>query len=449
MSHLLWQQGEAPGMDRVIADFTAGEDIVWDRVLFPHDVRATAAHVRGLQRIGILTAQDSERLCDLLDQLLEEFTAGRFILDERFEDGHSAIEAYLGQAAGALGARVHTGRSRNDQVAVATRLFMLECLGQIAELASAIGRACLEQAEVNAQVPMPGYTHLQRAVPSSIGLWMGGFAEAFADDVEFTCGVMDVLDACPLGTAAGYGVNLRLDREGVAAELGFSRLQINPMAVQNARGKYELMCLQAALQAMLDVRRLAWDLSLFTTAEFGFVRLPEKYTTGSSIMPNKANPDVVELLRGRAAMVEGAMVEIQSVLSLPSGYQRDLQLTKAPLIRGLHSAVQALSVLPALIGGLEFNRERMLAAITTDMFATDMALEQAAAGVPFRQAYLEVKRQLETLPQRDVGQCLEQRVSPGGCADLQLKSIGARLDALRVQAGERKSALAGQAGTSK
>jgi argininosuccinate lyase len=259
---------------------------------------------------------------------------------------------------------------------------------------------------------------------------MGGFAEAFADDIAFGLAVLDILDASPLGTAAGYGVNLPLDREGVAAELGFSRLQINPMAAQNSRGKFELMSLQTALHALQDVRRLAWDLSLFTTAEFNFVRLPEKYTTGSSIMPNKSNPDVVELLRGRAAVLEGAVVEIQSVLSLPSGYQRDLQLTKAPVIRGLEAAVQALSIVPALISGLGFNEQRMKDAITRDMFATDLAVEEAARGVPFRDAYRTIKRQLAELPQGDIAESLARRVSPGACGALDLAGIRCRVESL-------------------
>jgi argininosuccinate lyase len=187
------------------------------------------------------------------------------------------------------------------------------------------------------------------------------------------------------------------------------------------------MSLQAALHAMQDLRRLAWDLSLFTTSEFGFVRLPARYTTGSSIMPNKANPDVVELLRGRAATVEAAIAEIQSVLSLPSGYQRDLQLTKAPLIRGLEAALQALALVPALVTGMRFDTEAMRAAISTDMFATDIALERAASGVPFREAYLEAKRTLDRLDAPDAAASLAQRVSPGGCGNLMLDGIAGRL----------------------
>ena len=222
---------------------------------------------------------------------------------------------------------------------------------------------------------------------------------------------------------------------GVASELGFSRLQINPMYVQNSRGKFELLALQAAAHAMQDLRRLAWDLSLFTTSEFDFVTLPEAYTTGSSIMPNKANPDVVELLRGRAATVEAAMVEIQSVLSLPSGYQRDLQLTKAPLIRGMAASLQALAIVPALVAGLVFRERRMREAISPEMFATDLALEKAARGVPFRTAYLEAKSQLDTGEAPDAAASLAQRVSPGACGNLLLERLRLRLEQLISSAG--------------
>lgn len=430
MADFLWRPASGVNVDDAIMKFMAGDDVVHDRVLFPHDIRATIAHVRGLQRISVLRAEDAERLSELLEELLELFKSGSFRLDDRFEDGHSAIESWLTQQAGDLGARVHTGRSRNDQVAVAMRLYMKDCLTELAQLEAAIAAACLKMANAHTLVPMPGYTHLQRAVPSSVGLWLGSFAEAFTDNLAFTRGVFEVLDANPLGTAAGYGVNLPLDREGVSAELCFSRLQLNPMAVQNARGKYELMALQAALHAMLDVRRLAWDLSLFTTSEFDFVSLPDQYTTGSSIMPNKRNPDAVELLRGQAAVIEGVMVEIQGVLNLPSGYQRDLQLTKPALIRGMECVLHSLGIVPGLIEGMRFNAVKMLAGITPEMFATDIAVSLAASGIPFREAYRTAKQQLAELPPGDPVESLEKRVSPGACGDLQLDRIRQRLEEL-------------------
>ena len=429
MSKYLWQSDAESQIDSTIMDFMAGEDVLLDRELFPFDIQATAAHVRGLERIDILNSDESANLCALLDELLSEFAAGNFILDEQYEDGHSAIEVFLTERAGKLGARVHTGRSRNDQVAVATRLFMKDCLQQVIELNVRIALSCLSLAEQHANVPMPGYTHLQRAVPSSVGLWIGGFAEAFIDNLALAQRTLNLIDSSPLGTAAGYGVNLALDRDGVAAELGFERIQVNPMYAQNSRGKFEIMVLQALLHALQDVRRLAWDLSLFTTSEFDFVRLPDQYTTGSSIMPNKSNPDVVELLRGRAATLEAAIVEIQATLSLPSGYQRDLQLTKAPLIRGTRSALQALAIVPGLVSGLEFNQERMLEAITPEMFATDIALQNAASGVPFREAYLMAKKRIDEIVQLDVQESLTNRISPGACGNLQLDRIRLRLEA--------------------
>lgn len=428
MKHYVWQSDSSEQIAESITEFTAAEDVVLDRELFPFDIQATIAHVRGLTRIGVLPNREGDLLCSLLDRLGEDFAAGRFVLDERFEDGHSAIEVTLTEQAGEIGAKVHTGRSRNDQVAVATRLYLKDALRRLADANGRIALACLQQAEAKASVPMPGYTHLQRAVPSSVGLWMGGFAEAFTDDLVLAGYVLDLIDSSPLGTAAGYGVNLPLDRDGVADELGFSRVQINPMYAQNSRGKFEILALQAALQAMLDLRRLAWDFSLFTTSEFDFLRLPSQYTTGSSIMPNKSNPDVIELLRGRAATVEGAIAEIQSVLSLPSGYQRDLQLTKAPLIRGLKSALQALRIVPDLLAGLEYKEGNMRKAISSEMFATDKALEMAAQGVAFRTAYLDAKSNLEKGEAPDVASSLARRISPGACGNLQLDRIRSRLE---------------------
>ena len=435
MTNYLWQAAGAAPVSESIMEFLAGEDVLLDRELFPFDLQATAAHVRGLARIGILDEAESRRLVSLLEELRGDFEAGRFVLDERFEDGHSAIEAFLTERAGDSGARVHTGRSRNDQVAVATRLYLKDRLQHLAGLNGRIARACLETAERHGSLPRPGYTHMQRAVPSSVGLWIAAFAEAFTDNVLIAADAGQMVDCSPLGTAAGYGVNLPLDRDGVAAELGFGRLQVNPMYAQNSRGKFELLALQAALHAMHDLRRLAWDLSLFTTSEFDFVVLPREYTTGSSIMPNKANPDVVELLRGRAATVAAASAEIQSVLSLPSGYQRDLQLTKAPLIRGFRVALQSLAIVPALVQGLQFREERMHGAISPEMFATDRALEQAARGVPFRTAYRDAKQQPGAAQGMNAADSLARRVSPGACANLMLERIHQRLERQLERAG--------------
>ena len=411
--------------------FLAGEDVRLDRSLFLHDLEATRAHAAGLARIGVLTSSELTSLTAAMAMLAEDFRAGRYTLDAPHEDGHSAIEAWLTERLGELGKKVHTGRSRNDQVLVALRLYQRDALARLAALCCDAAEACLRRAEADAMTPLPGYTHLQRAMPSSIGMWMGGCAESFLDDAELAKLVARHLDRSPLGTAAGFGVNLPLDREGVARDLGFAALHINPLAAHNTRGKLDLVVLCALGQALLDVRRLAWDLSLFTTQEFAFVKLPDDLVTGSSIMPNKRNPDVVELLRAAYAVVAGATSEIESVLSLPGGYHRDLQATKAPLLRAVESGLAALALVPIVVHGMTFDRARMRAAIGKELYATDRAVELARAGLPFRDAYRQVASELDTLGARTPEESLAARTSPGAPGDLRLDELAARLAATR------------------
>jgi len=432
MADLVWAE-DGRATDAAIQGFLAGDDVVLDRELFVFDIRATRAHARGLGRIGILTGAEVTSMLAELDGLEREFRAGTFVLDARYEDGHSAIEAHLTAKLGETGKRVHTGRSRNDQVQVALRLYLQDRLHSVASTCAAIADAMLTRADADGATPMPGYTHLQRAVPSNVGLWLGAFAEAFIDDATFALGTRDWLASCPLGTSAGYGVNLPLDREGVARDLGFPRLQLNPMYVQNSRGKFELAALGALAQALLDVRRFAWDLSLFTSAEFAFVGLPPAYVTGSSLMPNKKNPDVVELLRAAAASVIGAQMEVVSALSLPSGYHRDLQVTKAPLLRALRQGTVALSLVARIVPDLTLNTTRLREAITKEMFATDRATDLARSGTPFRDAYRSVAKGLDALSGDDVEASLAARVSPGATADLRLGEMRARLNAVQAE----------------
>jgi argininosuccinate lyase len=435
MANLIWDKKGA-AVDTRIQRFLAGDDVVLDRALFAFDLRASMAHVRGLARIGVLAAGEAELLLEELEGLSRAWEDGRFVLDERFEDGHSAIEAHLIERLGDAGRKVHTGRSRNDQVQVALRLFLKDALTRLEALCLDSAQAFLTRARAGEGTPMPGYTHLQRAMPSSVGLWMAAFTEALVDDAELARSTRDWLDASPLGTAAGYGINLPLDREGVAKELGFARVLISPMYAQNSRGKMELQALVALAQALGDVRRFAWDLSLFTTAEFGFVRLPNEHTTGSSIMPNKRNPDLVELLRASPAVVWGAISEIQSVLSLPSGYQRDLQATKGPLLRAFASGIEALGLVTDVVSKMTFDEERMRVAVSPDMFATDRAVELTAHGVPFRTAYRMVADEPSALDARKPEDSLRARVSLGGTAALGLDVLEARL----VAAKERLAA---------
>ncbi|MDX1300263.1 MAG: argininosuccinate lyase [Pseudomonas sp.] len=431
MKDLIWKKQDVAQTDQAVMDFLAGEDVRLDRALLLFDLQATAAHVRGLVGAGILDDGEAATLRDGIETLQQEIRDGVRVLDDSYEDGHSAIESWLTDMLGELGGKVHTGRSRNDQVAVALRLYMKDSLARLKGLCLDIAAVLLARLETEADLPMPGYTHLQQAMPSSAGLWLAGHAEAFIDNAELAAMTRDWLDASPLGTAAGFGVSLDLPRQAVADELGFSRVLVNAQYAQNSRGKVELQALSALSAATLDLRRLAWDLSLFTAHEFGFVKLPAKYCTGSSIMPNKTNPDTVELLRAVHGVVQGAQTELAAVLSLPSGYQRDLQASKPPLMRAFEKGLQALALLPGLLQGIEWQENRMRAAITPEMLATDRALDLASEGVPFREAYRQAAEEGGTAGDAAVGESLARRVSLGACGNLGADILTLRLEALR------------------
>jgi argininosuccinate lyase len=429
MSDLLWQK---PGVhvDARVQAFLAGDDVILDREFFLHDITASAVHAEGLRRIGILSSDELDGLKRELATLADDFQSGDFILDDRFEDAHSAIEARLTERLGDAGRKIHTGRSRNDQVLVATRLWLKEKLTRVKALSLDIARVALDRAEAEKSLPLPGYTHIQRAVVSSAGMWWAGWAEAFIDDAVRAADTLRQVDANPLGTAAGYGVNLALDREYTTQALGFARMQVSPIYAQLSRGKFELAALEALGSATLDLRRLAWDLSLFTSAEFGFVALPARYTTGSSIMPNKRNPDVIELMRATHASVAAARTEIEQLLSLPSGYHRDLQASKGAIVHGFGRGLAALELLPDLLTNLEWREERLRAAIDSGMYATDVAVEAAIAGVPFRDAYKAAAASAASAGQgRTPEASLAARTSPGASADLRLGSLRERIAA--------------------
>jgi argininosuccinate lyase len=428
MSDLLWQK---PGVkvDARIQQFLAGEDVILDREFFVFDIQASRAHAQGLQRIGILSADELTGLDRELDVLAEDFRAGRFVLDEQFEDGHSAIEARLVERLGDAGKKIHTGRSRNDQILVATRLWLKDRLARVTALSRESAQVALARAEVEASVPLPGYTHLQRAVVSSLGMWWAAWAEGFIDNALRARQTLEWVDANPLGSAAGYGVNLPLDRDHTTAALGFGRMQVSAAYAQLSRGKFEMAAIEALSSALLDLRRVAWDLSLFTSAEFNFVALPAQYTTGSSIMPNKRNPDVIELMRASYSAAAAARTEIEQLLSLPSGYHRDLQFSKGAIFHAFGRGLGALELLPDLLRNLEWKTDAMRAALDPSMYATDLAVDLAREGLPFREAYRQAADPARWA-QGDPEVSLAARVSPGAAADLRLQVLKQRLDAI-------------------
>ena len=407
-----------------VAAFLAGEDIELDKSIFIYDIQASIAHVNNLFSIGIIKKGESTKIIKSLKDLKKKFQEGSFKLTNKYEDCHSAIEFYLTKELGELGKKVHTGRSRNDQVIVAMRLFAKQNLINFKIENKLVAKTFLKLAKKHENHQMPGYTHLQRAMPSSWGLWFSSYAESFIDNIDLINSTIDWIDSNPLGSAAGYGVALPLDRKQVTKELGFKRIQLNSLYVQNSRGKYEMQILNTLKQSMLDVRKFSWDMSLFLSQEFDLIEIDSIYQTGSSIMPNKHNPDVIEILRANYSIVAGQSAELENLLSLPSGYHRDLQLTKRSLIASFEITSKSLKILPKLINSIKINKSKSESYIDEEMKMTDKVYGLVSKGMPFRDAYTEIKNTDDLSNFLDSDYANSSEGSPG---NLNLKFLENRL----------------------
>ena len=389
----LWDKG-AP-LNELMHRFTVGDDPVLDLEIVPDDCAASAAHARTLHRAGILTDADLAALLAALREIAAMSARGEFVIPPELEDCHTAIESHLTRICGDAGSRIHTGRSRNDQVATAMRLYLRRRTHDLMRGLLDLLRVALHRIERDGATPMPGYTHMQPAMPSSVGQWLHAIVEGAAAQVAAAGDLLSRLDSCPLGTGAGFGVPLPLDREFTARLLDFRRPQRSAIDVQNSRGLMELYFARLASDIGRVVEKVACDLMVMTTAEFGFMRLPESLTTGSSIMPQKRNPDILELMRAKAARLRSRVVELEWVGGkLPSSYHRDLQLTKEPAIRAGREALELLAVARLTVDQVEIDAQRMRAAMGPELYATRVALERAASGTPFRQAYRDVAAEL-------------------------------------------------------
>ena len=390
----LWDKG-APLDARVLA-FTAGEDHVLDERLVAYDVRASIAHAEMLAEARLLSPEDLESIRDGLTAIGSAHARGEWRIALEQEDGQTALEVRLTERIGEAGARIHVGRSRNDQVLTAIRLYLRDVVADLSAAADAVADALIALAARQANVALPGYTHMQQAMPSSVDWWARGFAAEIRDDAEGIRQTLRRIDRNPLGSAAGYGTpNLPVSREATRARLGFADVQEPVTAVQLSRGKAESQLLFEITLLMQDLGRLAADILIFYTREFAFVELPASMTTGSSIMPQKRNPDVFELIRGRSATALACLVEALGVYSrLPSGYHRDLQLIKAPLFRGIDICAQVLSILPPALEGLRFRPENIR--LDPDIAAAARANELVVRErLPFRDAYRRVADEIE------------------------------------------------------
>ncbi len=414
----LWSPDEP--VEKVVEQFTAQEDIELDEQLARYDILASIAHAYMLKHIGILSAVEFKKIKETLVRLLDE----EIHLSPEDEDIHTKIENLLTERAGEAGEKIHTGRSRNDQILVDTRLYTKERLIGTAQNTLKLADRLWAFAKRHEFVPMPGYTHTRMAMPSSVGLWAAAFVESLLDDLKLLERVFELNDQSPLGAAAGYGVPLNLDRELTAKLLGFKSVQNNTLYVVSSRGKIESAVLSALVSITLDLSRLANDLILFSADEFGFFKLPKEFCTGSSIMPHKQNPDVLELVRAKSASVISDLLQVTLIIKdLPSGYNRDTQETKAPLLKSLETTNACLNVLSALVEKLAANEKRLREAFSAEIFAADEVLTLVEKGLPLRQAYRKVKRSLASLKKKDPIEAIRCRAHMGAPGNLGLSKL--------------------------
>ena len=437
----LWNKGVEAA--QAVEDFTVGRDREMDMRLAKYDVMGSKAHIAMLSNIGLLPKDEEQLLQNELDNILGQIERGEFVLEDIAEDIHSQVEICLTRALGDLGKKIHSGRSRNDQVAVDVRLHIKDQLLALEGEVAALADALIAFGKRHALLPLVGRTHLQPAMPSSVGVWASGHAEMILDQVANLEAAYAINDRCPLGSAAGYGVPLPLDRKLTSALLGFACPLHNVFGASMARGEDEAALLSALAQLMAVLSRLAEDLILFSMPEFAYFRLPREYCTGSSIMPQKYNPDVLELVRSKAAIVLGLQTAALSQLhAMPGGYNRDLQDSKGLYMKGLSVTRTTLRILAKVVEGVSVDEEKLRAGFIPGVFATDAALRQVAAGVPWREAYHDVRDHLERLETEDADKAVRAKRHLGATNGLDWNLYRRRIAALRAGIAKRQRAFA-------
>lgn len=392
----LWQK-DTTKLNSLIEAFETKDDLVLDQKLVKYDVLGSIAHAKMLCKIGILTKGDLNKLELGFQKILDLDKADKFKLKQGDEDIHTKIENFLTLKYGEVGKKIHTARSRNDQVLTALRLYNKYQLEEIQKQLLGLIRCFDKFSKKYASIPMPGYTHMQKAMPSSVSLWAESLKDSLSDDLELVKAVYKLNDQSPLGSAAGYGVPIAIDKKLTAKLLNFEKVQENPIYCQNSRGKTESVVLASLVSILLTINKFASDLMLFTTGEFGFFQIPSEFTTGSSIMPQKKNLDIAELLRSKVHVVLGNYVKVVSLSSnLISGFNRDLQDSKGPVMESLEITKHSLKVANVLLENIKPNKEKLGSAMTEELYATERVLKMVLKGESFRNAYLKVgKRYLK------------------------------------------------------
>ncbi|MCL5413433.1 MAG: argininosuccinate lyase, partial [Candidatus Marsarchaeota archaeon] len=368
-------------------------DYALDMQLVKYDCIASIAHARMLGRIGILNKKEVKMLVSELNSIIVLWENGDFKISKEQEDMHTAIENRLTEKLGGPGKKIHTGRSRNDQVLTALRLYYKDSLKECISLSEQLITSMKAFSSKYGEIALPGYTHTRKAMPSSVGLWTGAFIDSMKDNIKLLNGVFEIVDQSPLGTAAGYGSPITLDREFTARELGFARVQENPIYVQMSRGKFEASILHAISQIMLDFNKIASDLIVFSMPELGYYELPVNFTTGSSMMPNKKNPDILERMRANYHVMMAYESEVKGISgNLMTGYNGDIQLTKEPMLNGFSLAKRSIRIGSLLFMNLRVNRKNCKRGLTEDVYATHSEYNLVHQGMPFRDAYTQVGR---------------------------------------------------------
>ena len=394
MASKLWEKDFE--VNKEIERFTVGRDHELDLLLAPYDVLGSMAHITMLEQIGLLTADELQTLLSELKDIYGMCQRGEFVIEDDVVDVHSQVELMLTRRIGDLGKKIPSGRSRNDQVLVDLKLFARAELQEIVSLVAELFNVLIAQSNKYKDVLMPGYTHLQVAMPSSFGLWFGAYAESLVDDMEFLRAAYNIVNRNPLGSAAGYGSSFPLDRQTTTSLLGFASMDYNVVYAQMCRGKME-RCVAAAMQTVAaTISRLAFDACLYNSQNFAFIRLPKECTTGSSIMPHKKNPDVFELIRAKSNRLQTLPSQITAITNnLPSGYFRDMQLTKEILLPAFDEMKDCLRMTTYIVSRIEVNTDILASGIYDNMFTVEEVNRLTAAGMPFRDAYKKVGLDVE------------------------------------------------------
>ena len=423
----LWDKGF--DTDKRIEKFTVGNDALLDVKLARYDITGTMAHIKMLTKVGLLEQSELDLLLPELEVLLKKAENGEFIIEDGIEDVHSQVEKYLTEKLGDLGKKIHTGRSRNDQILVDMRLFCRDHIRITATKIVSLFKTFQEASEKYKEVLMPGYTHLQVAMPSSFGLWLGAYAESLADDMVLLGGALKYINRNPLGSAAGYGSSAPLDRKLTTKLLDFEDLEYNSICAQLGRGKSEKVVAQALAAVAETLGRFAADCCLFNSQNFGFIKLPNELTTGSSIMPHKKNPDVFELIRAHCNRIIAVPETISHIISnLPCGYFRDLQLIKEVFVPVFDEMDDCLDIANFAVGNLSVNGHLMENPLYKTAFSVEEVNRRVAAGVPFRDAYKQVG--IEIMEGRFEFNGRLNHTHEGSVGNLCTKEIAAKMQAV-------------------